>query len=180
MGVGGAAANLDFDNGGCCVTTVHALAAKFIWRLWEWATSLIDLSDSSVRAVATASARRPLPFPQPSILKMHCLARMACPSAAQHFQTQGCLQGQAVHLQGPAWIHVTFIFLWGRCPLELAQGPSCVALVLHLARRSTPFWVTSCGSVWCGWLVGAWWLLGCLVAAWLLLAFDCRLSTLDP
>jgi hypothetical protein len=37
---------------------------------------------------------------------------------------------------------VTFIFLWGRCPLELAQRPSCVALVLHLARRSTPFWVT--------------------------------------
>ena len=38
---------------------------------------------------------------------------------------------------------VTFIFLWGRCPLELAQRPSCVALVLHLARRSTPFWVTN-------------------------------------
>ena len=38
---------------------------------------------------------------------------------------------------------VTFIFLWGRCPLELAQRPSCVALVLHLARRSTPFWVTT-------------------------------------
>ena len=37
---------------------------------------------------------------------------------------------------------VTFIFLWGRCPLELAQRPSRVALVLHLARRSTPFWVT--------------------------------------
>ena len=37
---------------------------------------------------------------------------------------------------------VTFIFLWGRRPLELAQRPSCVALVLHIARRSTPFWVT--------------------------------------
>ena len=38
---------------------------------------------------------------------------------------------------------VTFIFLWGRCPLELAQRPSCVALVLHFAGRSTPFWVTN-------------------------------------
>jgi hypothetical protein len=37
---------------------------------------------------------------------------------------------------------VTFIFLWGRCPLELAQRPPCVALALHLARRSTPFGVT--------------------------------------
>jgi hypothetical protein len=38
---------------------------------------------------------------------------------------------------------VTFIFLWGRCPLELAQRPPCVALALHLVRRSTPFGVTT-------------------------------------
>ena len=49
---------------------------------------------------------------------------------------------------------VTFIFLWGRCPLELAQRPSCVALVLHLARRSTPFWVTiGSDSLLVGWLL---------------------------
>ena len=49
---------------------------------------------------------------------------------------------------------VTFIFLWGRCPLELAQRPSCVALVLHLARRSTPFWVTiGFDSLLVGWLL---------------------------
>ena len=44
---------------------------------------------------------------------------------------------------------VTFIFLWGRCPLELAQRPSCVALVLHIARRSTPFWVTIRWHMYC-------------------------------
>ena len=37
---------------------------------------------------------------------------------------------------------VTFIFLLGRCPVELAQGPSRVALASHFARGSTPFWVT--------------------------------------
>ena len=37
---------------------------------------------------------------------------------------------------------VTSIFRWGRCPLELAQRPSGVALALHLARRSAPLWVT--------------------------------------
>ena len=31
----------------------------------------------------------------------------------------------------------------GRCPLELAQGPSRVAPTLHLAGRSTPFGVTA-------------------------------------
>ena len=34
-------------------------------------------------------------------------------------------------------------FSLGRCPLELAQGPSRVALALHLARGSAPFGVTS-------------------------------------
>ena len=52
---------------------------------------------------------------------------------------------------------VTFIFLWGRCPLELAQRPSCVALVLHLARRSTPFRVTI-AMVGGGWLLVVGWL----------------------
>ena len=42
---------------------------------------------------------------------------------------------------------VTFIFLWGRCPLELAQRPPCVALALHLVRRSTPFGVTTARGV---------------------------------
>ncbi len=36
---------------------------------------------------------------------------------------------------------VTQFFL-GKCPLELAQGPSCVALAWHKARGSTPFGVT--------------------------------------
>ena len=39
-------------------------------------------------------------------------------------------------------LHVTLIFLWGGVSLELAQGPSRVALAWHLARRSTPFGVT--------------------------------------
>jgi hypothetical protein len=37
---------------------------------------------------------------------------------------------------------VTQFFL-GKCPLELAQGPSCVALAWHKARGSTPFGVTN-------------------------------------
>jgi hypothetical protein len=31
----------------------------------------------------------------------------------------------------------------GKCPLELAQGPSRVALTLHNVRGSTPFCVTN-------------------------------------
>ena len=34
-------------------------------------------------------------------------------------------------------------FFSGKCPLELAQGPSCVALAWHKARGSTPFGVTN-------------------------------------
>ena len=34
------------------------------------------------------------------------------------------------------------IFFLGECPLELAQGPSRVALAWHKARGSTPFGVT--------------------------------------
>ena len=37
--------------------------------------------------------------------------------------------------------HINFCL--GRCSLELAQGPLRVALALHLARRSTPFGVTT-------------------------------------
>ena len=37
---------------------------------------------------------------------------------------------------------VTLIFVVGRCPRELAQGPSRVALAWHKAGRSTPFGVT--------------------------------------
>ena len=40
---------------------------------------------------------------------------------------------------------VTQFFL-GKCPLELAQGPSCVALAWHKARGSTPFGVTKISS----------------------------------
>jgi len=36
--------------------------------------------------------------------------------------------------------HINFCL--GRCSLELAQRPLCVALAWHLARRSTPFGVT--------------------------------------
>ena len=35
-------------------------------------------------------------------------------------------------------------FFLGKCPLELAQGPSRVALAWHKARGSTPFGVTEC------------------------------------
>ena len=38
---------------------------------------------------------------------------------------------------------VTFIFLWGDVPLELAQGLSRVALAWHAAGRSAPFGVTA-------------------------------------
>ena len=41
---------------------------------------------------------------------------------------------------------VTLIFSVGRCPLELAQGPSRVAPTLHLVGRSTPFGVTAKGE----------------------------------
>ncbi len=41
---------------------------------------------------------------------------------------------------------VTQFFL-GKCPLELAQGPSCVALAWHKARGSTPFGVTKLSSL---------------------------------
>ena len=37
---------------------------------------------------------------------------------------------------------VTLIFVRGRGSLELAQRLPRVALALHNARRSTPFWVT--------------------------------------
>ena len=37
--------------------------------------------------------------------------------------------------------HINFCL--GRCSLELAQGPSSVALAWHLARSSTPFGVTT-------------------------------------
>ena len=41
------------------------------------------------------------------------------------------------------WRLACHINFWlGRCPLELAQWPSRVALAWHLARRSTPFGVT--------------------------------------
>ena len=39
-------------------------------------------------------------------------------------------------------LHVTLIFLWGGVSLELAQGPSRVALAWHRAGSSTPFGVT--------------------------------------
>ena len=39
-------------------------------------------------------------------------------------------------------LHVTLIFLWGGVSLELAQGPSRVALAWHSAGSSTPFGVT--------------------------------------
>ena len=37
----------------------------------------------------------------------------------------------------------------GRCPLELAQGPSSVAPALHFAGRSIPFGVTTEGNTIC-------------------------------
>ena len=40
-------------------------------------------------------------------------------------------------------LHVTLIFLWGGVSLELAQGPSRVALAWHKAGSSTPFGVTN-------------------------------------
>ena len=40
-------------------------------------------------------------------------------------------------------LHVTLIFLWGGVSLELAQGPSRVALAWHKAKRGTPFGETS-------------------------------------
>ena len=39
-------------------------------------------------------------------------------------------------------LHVTLIFSLGRSSLELAQGPSRVALAWHDAGSSTPFGVT--------------------------------------
>ena len=44
-------------------------------------------------------------------------------------------------------LHVTLIFLWGGVSLELAQGPSRVALAWHKAGSSTPFGVTICEAV---------------------------------
>ena len=44
-------------------------------------------------------------------------------------------------------LHVTLIFLWGGVSLELAQGPSRVALAWHSAGSSTPFGVTIFAAV---------------------------------
>ena len=56
---------------------------------------------------------------------------------------QHSIQGVICNWYVSNWrLDVTLIFLWGGASLELAQGPSRVALAWHSAGSSTPFGVT--------------------------------------